>query len=445
MTYADKKRLNNHIFQIDIDGLRRGIYSDKYFHNSVDVLEKLADEQYRFSGKSPRPIFVDQKFDVGNAIVEAQIFTRRSPYAIVGGVDISLSVLRHCTGYFQDNEFVSTWSDLEVAALYDGDRVEYDGDVVTVKPVIRIRGRYRDFALFETPILGYLTRISRITTNVFDVMKVSNGKPVLFFPARFDLPEVQAADGYAYWLAIQRYNHEYDKETTAFVSTDAQGMWWGGGGGGTVPHAYIATFLADSAEAMVAYARKMPADESRILLADFNNDCVNSSLETLDAYWPHYREAYLANDEEGMRRWTLFAVRLDTSGNMIDESLSIDSDRGVSASLVNVVRRAMNNHWQSWNEQGELENVAKTYCENVKIAVTGGFNQERIADFEKNDVPVDIYGVGSNFLNNSKSTKTDFTMDVVRIQVDNKWLPIAKVGRLSGDNDALVSVDLSQF
>src|SRR5262249_33241154 len=136
---------------------------------------------------------------------------------------------------------------------------QYAGDAEEVQPVIRIRGRYRDFALLETPILGVLTRASRIATAVYNVLQAANGKPVLFFPARFDLPEVQSVDGYAYWLAVQRYNHDSGKRVNPLVSTNAQGAWWGGRGGGTIPHALIAAFLGDTAEATVAFARYVSA------------------------------------------------------------------------------------------------------------------------------------------------------------------------------------------
>ena len=74
---------------------------------------------------------------------------------------------------------------------------------------MRVRGRYRDFALLETPTLGILTRASRVATNVYETLVAARGKPVLFFPARFDLHEVQAADGYAYNIAVQRFNLDY--------------------------------------------------------------------------------------------------------------------------------------------------------------------------------------------------------------------------------------------
>ena len=74
-----------------------------------------------------------------------------------------------------------------------------------------------------------------------------------------------------------------------FVSTDAQGDWWGGEGGGTVAHAAIASFLGDTAEAMLAFARVLPVTIPRIALVDFNNDCVTDSLEVCRAMFERYR------------------------------------------------------------------------------------------------------------------------------------------------------------
>ena len=91
-------------------------------------------------------------------------------------------------------------------------------------------------------------------------MRAAKGKPVLFFPARFDLHEVQAADGYAYEIAVDRFNRDFEGKLRPFVSTDAQGDWWGGAGGGTVAHAAIACFLGDTAAAMMAFAEFVPPE-----------------------------------------------------------------------------------------------------------------------------------------------------------------------------------------
>ncbi|HVU11531.1 MAG TPA: hypothetical protein VHD90_09645 [Phototrophicaceae bacterium] len=444
MTLFDGRRLTNAVMKFDIDGLRRGYYSDKYFENIVGVMEGARAAGYTFAGAHPRDVGEDlSQLDISDLVVEAQVFMRRSPYALVAGVDAALTMIRHVSGYFQGDQFVETWQSLEVEAVEDGALALYHGQPDDVRPVIRIRGRYQDFAILETPMLGVLTRASRVATNVYDVLKVCNGKPVLFFPARFDLPEVQAVDGFAYWLAVQRYNHEYDKPITPSVSTDAQGAWWNGKGGGTVPHALIAGFLGDTAESMVAFARYLPVSVPRIALVDFNDDCVGDSVATATAFWPHYRAALEAHDAEGQKRWSLNGVRLDTSPSVRDVSLSPDDPFGVNPKLVRLVRAALDRAWEAWDVPFALVDAAQAFCKNIKIVVTGGFNVERIAQYERENVPVDVYGVGSSLLRNDHVTNTDFTMDVVRLKINGHWHDLAKVGRAPNDNADLKPVDLS--
>ncbi|RME40492.1 MAG: nicotinate phosphoribosyltransferase, partial [Caldilineae bacterium] len=231
MSIFNNRRLTNEVFKLDIERMRRGWYSDKYFINIANTLAKLAASNYRFQGQTSRLAGLNldaSKLRTGDVWVEMQVFTRRKPMAVVAGVDKALSMLRHCTGYFdEDGSFVETWQHLEVEAVQDGDIVRYNGDVMQVQPVMKIRGRYRDIAILETPILGALTRGSRIATNVYNTLVAARGKPVLFFPARFDAHEVQAADGYAYDIAVKRFNMDYGGHVASFVSTDAQGDWWG--------------------------------------------------------------------------------------------------------------------------------------------------------------------------------------------------------------------------
>lgn len=446
MTSFNHARLTNEVFKLDIEGLRRGIYSDKYFANIAMILNGLREAGYTFDGQSPRSLPFDvSHVNVGDIIVEGQIFNRRAPIALIAGVDVALAMLRHATGYYEDDKFVETWQNLEVVAVEDGDITHYDGHPDNVNTVIEIRGHYRDFTMLETPILGVLSRASRIATNVYEVLQVANGKPVLFFPARFDLPEVQSIDGYAYWLAIQRYNTENNAQMTPLVSTDAQGAWWGGAGGGTVPHAIIACFFADTVEAMKAFARHVPVNVPRIVLVDFNNDTVHASTRTLKAFWDEYCLAVQSDDTQGQKRWTLNAVRLDTSGNMLDVSLHNEADKGVSPALVRTVRQALDSAWESWDVPEKLRETAQSYCKQVQIVVSGGFNREKITHFEREGVPADIYGVGSTFLHNAKGTNTDFTMDIVRLKIDGQWIDMPKVGRLPCDNPDLELVDLSQL
>lgn len=440
MSIFDHKRLNNTTFKLDIERMRQGWYTDKYFTNIARMLEVLSHDGYRYEGTAHRlPPGIDpQMIEAGDLEVEMQWFTRRPGKTLVVGVDKALTMLRHCTGYYEGENFIDTSDQLQVWAVQDGDVVISDGNPLAVSPVIRVRGRYRDFAILETPTLGILTRASRVATNVYDTLVAARGKPMLFFPARFDIHEVQAADGYAYLIAVQRYNHDHAQTLGPFVSTDAQGDWWGGAGGGTVSHSAIACFLGDTSEATLAFARVIPVNIPRIALVDFNNDCVNDSIKVCKAMFDQYRRLMDAGNVEEAQRYLLYGVRLDSSRSLRDVSVPPLGDPvldlGVNPRLVFLVRQGLDTAWEKWNLQAEWHERAKKFCQEVKIVVSGGFNPERIGRFERLNVPVDIYAVGSALFDNHDATVTDYTADVVRIKVDGQWVDLAKVGRRALDN-----------
>ncbi|MCB0118952.1 MAG: nicotinate phosphoribosyltransferase [Anaerolineales bacterium] len=446
MSIFDGKRLTDETFKLDIERMRQGWYSDKYFENINRMLTALSAEGYFYSGDHhnlPEDMSPEQ-IAVGDIEVEMQWFTRRMGKTTIVGVDKALAMLRHCTGYFEGDTFVDTSDTLEVSAVHDGTIVKYEGDPLKIQPVIKVRGKYRDFAMLETPTLGILTRSSRVATNVYETLVAARGKPVLFFPARFDVHEVQAADGYAYNIAVQRFNRDHAQDLGPFVSTDAQGDWWGGAGGGTVAHAAIASFLGDTAEAMMQFSNILPPNIPRIALVDFNNDSVRDSLRVLDVMFAKYRELMTDGYKEEAEKYKLFGVRLDTSGSLRDVSVQPLGepmlDLGVNPRLVFNVRSALDNAWERWDLPQSWKEAAKEFCHNVKIVVSGGFNPEKIRRFEKLDVPVDIYAVGSYLFNNSNSTVTDFTADVVRVKVHGEWIDMAKVGRQVGENEKLERV-----
>lgn len=446
MSIFDGKRLTNEVFKLDIERMRRGWYSDKYFENIHRMLGALSERGYEYAGQHPHlpPGVPWQGVRTGDMEVEMQWFTRRPGTTVVVGVDKALAMLRHCTGYWQDGQFIETWDRLQVWAVHDGALVSYNGDPTRVQPVLRVRGRYRDFALLETPTLGILTRASRVATNVYETLIAARGKPVLFFPARFDLHEVQAADGYAYNIAVQRFNYDYAERLGPFVSTDAQGDWWGGAGGGTIAHAALACFFGDTAEAMLAFASTLPPDIPRIALVDFNNDSVGDSLTTLEAMFHRYRDCIDAGDEGEARKYILYGVRLDTANSLRDVNVpplgDPALDLGVNPRLVFIVRQALDNAWRSWNLPPEWQRRAEEYCRRVKIVVSGGFSPEKIRRFEQLGVPADLYGVGSSLFTNSGPTVTDFTADVVRVRIGEEWVRMAKVGREPCNNPELERV-----
>ncbi len=450
MSIFNKKRLTNKIFKLDISRMRRGWYSDKYFANILMMLKGISQDE-GYQGQYARQTGQDLRgLNVGDIEVEAQFFTRRAGKTVVVGVDKALSMLRHCTGFLNEaGKWVETWEHLAVTAVHDGALTQYHGNPLQVQPVIKIHGRYRDFAMLETPMLGILSRSSRIATNVYKVLRAARGKPVLFFPARFDLHEVQAADGYAYDTAVARFNQDFGGQLASFVSTDAQGDWWGGAAGGTIAHAVIACFLSDTAAAMLAFADYVPAEIPRIALVDFNNDSVTDGLRTMKAMFDRYLPLVVSGAEAEAQKYVLYGVRLDTSGSQRDESVPPIGDPlldlGVTPRLVFNMRQALDSAWESWQLQPDQEHIAEKYCRKIRIVATGGFNPQKIRRFEKLNVPVDIYGVGSSLLANDKETNTDFTADVVRVKIAGTWYDMAKIGRQSCPNPDLEPVDLTHL
>lgn len=447
MSVFDHQRLNPEIFKLDLERLQKGWYSDKYFVNITNMLVGLRNTKFSYTLKSdhiPKNDMIT-KINPGDLEVEMQWFTRHPGDTVVVGIDKAVAILKTCTGYWQGDTFINTWDKLDVWAVEDGEKVSYSGDPMKVKPVIKARGRYSDFANLETPTLGVLTRSSRVATNVYETMVAARGKPVLFFPARFDLHEVQAADGYAYQIAVNRFNEDFGKGIGSFVSTDAQGDWWGGAGGGTLAHSAISCFMGDTAEAMLAFASLIDPHVTRIALIDFNNNSVGDSLATCKAMFFRFKNEIDSGNIEEAKKYVLNGVRLDTSANLCDISIELIGDpildHGVNSRLVQNVRNALDHAWESWEIPEIWKQRAREYCQNVKIVVSGGFNVDKINQFEQQSVPVDMYAVGSAFFENHGINKMDFTADVVRVNLNGKWIDMAKVGRTACVNPNLKKVE----
>src|SRR5688500_2748780 len=143
MTVFDRRRLPASVFKVDVERMRQGWYSDKYFINIARTLAELAAAGYRFGGTAPDLSDLDvdlANVDVGSIEVEMQWFPRRQPSCVVVGVDKALAILREGTGYFDaQGRFVSTFGDMEVWAVHDGSEAPYDGVVLFVSPVMRDR------------------------------------------------------------------------------------------------------------------------------------------------------------------------------------------------------------------------------------------------------------------------------------------------------------------
>ncbi len=400
-----KKRLASHVFDLPVQEIRRGYRSDIYFWR-----EKIALEQHNLHPN-----------------VTMQVFQKKD--AILCGIDEALAILRIGAGRFQDYQkayklfdklienkskareyffsdkkkylqlvdeklnmseeldslWISEYDDLTIKALFDGDAI------TPWESIMHISGNAASFAHLETLYLGVLARRTKVATNVHNVVQAAAGKTVLFFPARFDHWSVQGGDGYAAHIG-----------GAAGVSTEAQGEWWGAKAAGTVPHALIAALNGNTVQAVKLFGESYP-DVNLVALVDFENDCVKTSLDCARAL-----------DDK------LWGVRLDTSENLVDQSIipemGIIHPNGVIPELVYKTRRAL-------DAEG---------FQHVKIIVSGGFTPAKIAKFEDDGVPVDAYGVGSALMEGS----INFTADIVLLE----GKPCAKAGRRYIPNSRLSPV-----
>ncbi len=419
------KRLSPGVFKLPIDRLRSGYYSDKYFTRFVEVLKK--------SDYHPHVLY--------------QFFPRSD--ACVVGLDEAIAILRTCTGYYSNEAksenlfsqimeierrlqnatyemdrkamdeafrekwdirdelnslWVDKWNDIRVKALNDGDSAG-NGEII-----MTVEGDPTYFGYLETVLLGVIARASSTATEVKKVVNAAKGKPILFFSARFDHYWVQATDGYA------------GLKAGAFgVSTDANADYWGVESLGTIPHALIASLKGDTVIAAEAFDEHIDSGVNRIVLVDWDNDCIGTSKKVISKSYENYTGMEFTEGVTdpspviGEGRNKIWAVRFDTSGSLRDKAVIPQdaSSLGVCPELV-------------WRAREEFDKIG---ANDLKIVVSGGFNAERIELFEKLEVPVDLYGVGSSLL----KKKIDFTADIVEVNGEL----CAKYGRGKKDHSRL--------
>lgn len=282
---------------------------------------------------------------------------------------------------------------LKILALNDGDVIKAE------EPVLKIEGKYEDFGFLESAIDGILSRRSSVATNAMRVIRVANGKPILDMADRQDDPYTQAGDGYAAYVAGLR-----------LFSTLAQGSWVGLKAGGTMPHALIELCQGDILKAADCYLETYP-DKPVTALIDYHNDVVNDSV----ALAKHLGKK-------------LGCVRIDTSKALMDhwfddpkrrDHIHVSDLEGVNVYQVKALREELDRNGFPW----------------VKICVSSGFNDKKIAAFEAAKAPVDIYGVGTFLVQNH----VGYTGDLVKLN----GKPQAKEGRFELPSDRLKEVKLS--
>ena len=235
-------------------------------------------------------------------------------------------------------------------------------------PIGFISGRYGDFAIYETPLLGLLCQSSGVSTYAAHLRLNAWDKTLLAFGARRMHPAVTPLTDYASFIG------GFDG-VSAVLSAKLIGVK----PMGTMPHALIIIY-GDQADAWRAFDKYVEDEVPRIAL--------------IDTFYDEKVEAVKAAETLGDR---LFGVRLDTPG----------SRRGDIRKIIEEVR---------W----ELD--IRGYRD-VKIFLSGGVNLDLIKQLS--DAPVDGYGVGSSV---SNAKIVDFALDIV----EKEGRPIAKRGKYSG-------------
>jgi nicotinate phosphoribosyltransferase len=245
----------------------------------------------------------------------------------------------------------------------------HSGDHQGVKePVMVLEGRYLDFCLYETPLLGFLCQASGITTMAARVRKAAGKKTLLSFGIR------RAHPALAPMIDRSCYIGGFDD-----VSSIVGAKLLGKDPAGTMPHSLIIA-MGNQVRAWKSFDKHMPKKVPRIAL--------------VDTYYDEKTESIMAAEALGK---DLYGVRLDTPS----------SRRGDLGEIIREVR---------W----ELDSRGYNH---VKIFVSGGLNDESVADLSL--AGADGFGVGTSV---SNAPSIDFAMDIV--EAGGK--PVAKRGKLGG-------------
>ncbi len=222
------------------------------------------------------------------------------------------------------------------------------------QPLVVLEGRYLDYAIYETPLLGILCQASGIATKASRCKKAAADKPVISFGARRMHPALAPM--------IERNAFIGGCDGVAVVKS---GELIGEVPRGTIPHSLI-LMMGDPVEVMQAFHQLIDPAVKRIALIDTFSD------EKLGAI----KIAQAMGDD-------LFAVRLDTPS----------SRRGDMLQILEEVRWELD--YRGFNR--------------IKLFVSGGLDECKISRLNK---AADAYGVGTSI---SNAPVVNFSFDIVEI------------------------------
>ncbi|MDI6889545.1 MAG: nicotinate phosphoribosyltransferase [Thermodesulfovibrionales bacterium] len=274
-----------------------------------------------------------------NPVVKAEFMAKDLPegwpWALFAGLEEAMYLMKHLP--------------IKVRAMREG-TVFYP-----FEPVIEIEGRYQDFCIYETAILGLICQASGIATKSARFKKLAGERLVVSFGARRMHPILAPM--------IERNAYIGGCDGVAVVKS---GEIIGEDPMGTMPHALIICF-GSAVEALKAYDEVLEPKIKRVALIDTFLDEKFECLNVAEAL--------------GSR---LFAVRFDTPS----------SRRG------NFYRILEECRWEL-NLRG---------YKHVKFFVSGGIKEEDVSVL--NPV-VNGYGIGTSI---SNAPVVDFSMDIIEVE-----------------------------
>ena len=222
------------------------------------------------------------------------------------------------------------------------------------QPVMEIEGKYTEFGLYETALLGFLCQSTGVATKAARCKKAAGDRTVISFGGRRVHPAVAPV--------IERSAFIGGFDGVALLKS---GELIGREAVGTMPHALI-LIMGDTVDATLAFTRVFGKKVRIISLIDTFNDEKFEALRVAEAVGKN-----------------LYGLRLDTPG----------SRRGDFFRILEEVR---------W----ELD--MRGY-KHVKLFVSGGLDE---VDIAKLNTLVDGYGLGTSI---SNARVVDFSMDIVEI------------------------------
>ena len=126
------------------------------------------------------------------------------------------------------------------------------------EPVLRVSGRYRDFAVYETAILGFLCHASGVASAAARIVIAAGGRPVFSFGSRRQHPALAAMIERAAWIGgVDGASNTCAPEGIPLA--------------GTMPHAFVMCYPREE-EAWRAFDREAGPEVPRIMLADTFSD-----------------------------------------------------------------------------------------------------------------------------------------------------------------------------